>query len=117
MKKKLAIINFILMLTVVGAMLFQSIHSYEHLEEELSVKECLHNLDGNKSVITHHHHHLDNCFVCEFTFAHFISPDIQSFSFARVAIATKYTFTYSREITQFFRGSLFSLRGPPDFIA
>jgi len=100
------------MAAVLVSILFQSLHSYEHYKTERSEKRCVHKHDSAQDV-THQHHNLDHCFVCDFTFANFIAADFQTFEFNRTVVPTAYTFIYSRQITQFFRGSLFSHRGPP----
>lgn len=112
MKKKLVIINYFLMLTVLFAMLFQSVHSYEHLAKQLSEKKCYHKYNSSKE-ITHQHHSFENCFVCNFTLSNFISSDVSHFEFKKITIPSGYSFFKSREITQFFKGSLFALRAPP----
>ncbi|WP_281336964.1 hypothetical protein [Flavobacterium eburneipallidum] len=48
--------------------------------------------------------------------SNFVSLDISSFEFQNTQIPAGYTFFESREITQFFKGSLFALRAPPVFI-
>ena len=115
MKKKLVIINYFLMLTVLFAMLFQSVHSYEHLAKQLSKKECSHKYNSNQE-ITHQHHDFDNCFGCNFTLSNFISEDISHFDFKKITIPSGYSLFNSKEIIQFFKGSLFALRAPPSFI-
>jgi spore maturation protein CgeB len=115
MKKKLVILNYFLMFTVLFSMLFQSMHSYEHLAKQFSEKKCHHKYISNQE-ITHHHHNLDHCFVCNFALSNFIASDFSSFEFKKVVISSGYSFFKSGEITQFFKGSLFALRAPPNFI-
>ena len=115
MKKKFALLNSFLALAVLFAMFFQSVHSYEHLAKQLSEKKCFHNYNSSHE-ITHQHHNFDHCFVCDFTISTFISPDISNFEFKKMTIPSGYSFFNSREITQFFKGSLFALRAPPSFI-
>jgi len=114
MKKKVVIINYSLMLAVLFAMLFQSFHSYEHLAKQLIEKKCYHKYNSSKE-ITHQHHSFDNCFVCHFTISNFISSGISHFEFKEIKISTGCSFFENREITQFFKGSLFALRAPPIF--
>ncbi len=115
MKKKFALLNSFLALAVLFAMLFQSVHSYEHLAKQLSEKKCSHkNISSHE--ITHQHQNFDHCFVCDFTISTFISPDISNFEFKKMTIPSGYSFFNLREITQFFKGSLFALRAPPSFI-
>ncbi len=117
MKKYYAILNITILLAVLFAMVFQSVHSYEHFQEELSAKTCQHHYGASKAEITHQHHLVEHCFECNFTFSHFTETPIFAFTYKNVVIHNGYNFFQSREITQFFRGSLFSLRGPPSFIA
>jgi len=115
MKKKFVILKSFLIFAVLLAMLFQSVHSYEHLAKQLSEKECSHKYISSQE-ITHQHHNFDNCFVCNFTVSTFISSGITVFEFKKVIFPTGYSLFNSREITQFFKGSLFALRAPPSFI-
>ena len=116
MKKKFVIINSILALAVLFAMLFQSVHSFEHLAQQLSEKEC-HHESTSKHQITHQHHNFDHCFVCDFKMSHFVGLDFLHFEFKNTIITSGYSLFKSRAITEFFKGSLFALRAPPVFIA
>ena len=115
MKKKFVIINSLLAIVVLFSMIFQSVHSYEHLAKQISEKHCRHKPTSD-SQITHQHHNFDHCFVCDFTLGGFISSNISFFQFIKNPISTRYSFIYSKEITNFFKGSLFALRAPPCFI-
>jgi hypothetical protein len=115
MKKKFAILNYFLMVAVLFSMLFQSFHSYEHLAKQLSQEICSHKYNSSKE-ITHQHHNFDRCFVCDFTLSCFVSAEIHHFEFKNTNLPSGYTFFESRAITQFFKGSLFALRAPPNFI-
>jgi len=115
-KKKQIILNFALMLVVLFSMLFQSFHSYTHLVKQLSQEICHHKYNLHKTQFTHHHNTLEHCFVCEFTFSSFIRTEISHFEFKNIIVPTGYSIFKSREITQFFKGSLFALRAPPIFI-
>ncbi|MEO8233864.1 MAG: hypothetical protein ABI549_00490 [Flavobacterium sp.] len=115
MKKKFIIINSLLAIVVLFSILFQSIHSYEHLVKQISEKHCHHKLTSG-SQITHQHHNLDHCFVCDFTLGAFVNSSISYFQFIKRPVSTGYSFIYSKEITNFFKGSLFALRAPPCFI-
>ena len=116
MKKRFVILNSILALAVLFAMLFQSVHSFEHLAQQLSEKECHHKYTS-KQEITHQHHNFDHCLVCDFKMSHFVASDFLHFEFKNTIVTSGYTFFKSREITEFFKGSLFALRAPPVFIA
>jgi hypothetical protein len=95
------------------AILYPSFDGIGHLEETLAEKHCDHKYAQGKNEINHSHHELEKCFACEFTFSQFISAEIFSFGFKTPVTHSGYSISISREIVQFFRGSLFSLRGPP----
>jgi hypothetical protein len=116
MNRKLQFLNVSMGLIVLFAILFQSVHSFEHLAKQLSEKQCHHKYHSHKTEINHSHDDFDNCFVCEFTFSNFISASKPTYNFADKAITTKYSFVYSKEVYHSFKGSLFSLRAPPHFI-
>jgi hypothetical protein len=117
MKKKAVIISLSFALMVLSAILLQSVHSYHHLEKFISEKHCNHTYAENKTEINHSHHDLDHCFACEFTFSTSIKSEFFTFTFYKIQLPVGYTFSYSKEITNHFKGSLFSLRAPPSFIA
>ena len=116
MKKKYAVGSLFFGLLVLFAILLQSIHSIHHLEEALVEKKCFHDSEKNNAEITHSHNTLDNCFVCEFTFETAIKTTFFSLEFKKLVVSNPYTYFHSKEITQFFKGSLFALRAPPSFI-
>ncbi len=113
MIKKNSLVSFAFGLAVLFAIVLQSTHSFIHLEKELTQKQCLHHYAKNQNQFTHAHHNLDRCFVCEFAFSTSLKSDIFSFSFKKELIPVSYSYFYSKEITQSFRGSLFALRAPP----
>jgi hypothetical protein len=117
MKRKLHILNALMGLVVLFAILIQSIDAIGHLEQQFSTKHCHHSYNHSQTEVGHAHEGFDHCFVCEFAFSSFISTPTTVFTSPKVDLITKYSFCYSREITQFFRGSLFALRAPPGFIA
>lgn len=115
MKKNNSIGSFVFGLMVFLAILIQSAHSFHHLEEAFTREHCHHDYSKNHSQITHNHS-FDHCFTCEFTFSNSLKSEISSFNFKKSHFHTVYNFFQSREITQFFCGSLFALRAPPIFI-
>lgn len=115
MKKKFVIVNTFLAATVLFSMLFQFVHSYEHRAKQLSEKECYHKYTSSQE-ITHQHHNFDHCFICDFSISSFVASDIHNFEFQKITFPSEYSFFKSKEITQFFKGSLFALRAPPIFI-
>jgi len=116
MKSKYALISMVFGLAIVLAITLQSVHSYDHITRAFSEKQCHHKYAANKTEIGHSHHDSDHCFACEFTFSTAVKSDTFSHNCAKSTIFKKYTFIYSKEITQSFRGSLFALRAPPSFI-
>jgi hypothetical protein len=115
MKKKFVIVNSFLAVAVLFSMLFQFAHSYEHLAKQFSEKECHHKTTSGQE-ITHQHHNFEHCFVCNFSVSNFVASDIHHFEFQKVNFPSGYSFFKSKEITQFFKGSLFALRASPSFI-
>ena len=116
MKRKGSILSMFFGLAILFAITLQSVHSCDHIQKAFSEKQCHHKYAANKTEIGHSHHDSDHCFACEFTFSTSIKSDIFSFSFKKELIPVSYSYFYSKEITQSFRGSLFALRAPPSFI-
>lgn len=97
------------MLSVLFAILFQSLHSYEHFSHgELAV----HHLDSHDQDLHQNGHNHEKCFVCEFTFNNFIGTAFTAFSFKNSFELIVYNFFYS-EKPFLFNGGPSSLRGPP----
>lgn len=114
MKKRFVIVNSVLMFVVLFSMLLQSLHSFEHLAKLFSEKECHHHY-SQKTEINHQHHPFDHCFVCEFTFGSYLETAFFALkNRITVTIFQQYTFLY-KHTSQFFKGSLFALRAPPQF--
>lgn len=111
MKKKQLITSLFFAVAILFSILFQSFHGYEHMEKQLSQKECHHKYNSS-SEITHQHKGFDHCFVCEFTFGSYISP--KEFSYQLYPIHKEIPYFFKAEETILsFSGSLYSLRGPP----
>jgi hypothetical protein len=115
MKKRFAIINSALAVAVLFSMLLQSVHSFEHLRHVFSEKECHHQYTGQAD-ISHQHHPFDECFVCEFTFSAFITPQTFSYSVYFTPEYIPYNSAIPTEAVFSFSGSSYSLRGPPSAI-
>ncbi|MDN3678612.1 hypothetical protein QWY90_14955 [Flavobacterium paronense] len=116
MKNKISILSLSFTFMVMGAILLQSLHSFHHLEKFIAEKHCHHKYAINKTEINHQHHEFDHCFVCEFALSNYTPTHFYSFDFKKTEVLSSYTFCYSKEITQFFRGALFGLRAPPTVI-
>ncbi len=112
MKKKFVIINALMSVVILFAILFQSLHSFEHLTKELTEKKCLHKHNSDKQ-ITHKHKDFDKCFVCEFAFSSYIPNKIQSFSFSNDFNFHKLDSCFLIESSHYYSGISYSLRGPP----
>lgn len=115
MKRKQFITSISLALMVLFSILFQSVHSYEHIAKQLSEKKCHHNYNDANGEITHQHHSDDACYVCHFSFGSYITPEKFSFNFYNNPKEIAYLFSFSENVIS-FSGSLYSLRGPPSAI-
>ncbi|WP_163391854.1 hypothetical protein [Flavobacterium limi] len=115
MKKKQLITSISLALIVLFSILFQSVHSYEHISKQLSEKKCHHNYNDVNGEITHQHHNDDSCFVCHFAFGSYIGPEKISFQFFSNHQEIPYSFGISESFISFSK-SLNPLRGPPSAI-
>ncbi|WP_035644594.1 hypothetical protein [Flavobacterium sp. ASV13] len=113
MKKKIIVVNFLMSFAVLFAMLFQTVHSYEHVVKQFSEKHCVHKHKPGENQITHSHSVENTCHVCHFTFSTFIPNSFQTISFHKISVQTSYHFFYSKTVSTFFKGSLFALRAPP----
>jgi len=113
MKKKITALNFLMSFAVLFAMLFQTVHSYEHLLKQSAEKHCEHKYAPGQKEITHSHSVDANCHICHFAFSTFIPHTFQALSFHKTLIETSYQFFYFEAISTFFKGSLFALRAPP----
>lgn len=101
------------MFSVLFAILFQSLHSYEHfLGDEITIVQQ----DSRQHDLHHNDHNHEKCFVCEFTFSSFLNGENSTFTLFFEFVKVPYQFP-TPEIAAFFSGSSFSLRGPPDCIA
>ena len=116
MKNKVTIVSLSFSIMVMAAILLQSLHSFHHLEKFISEKHCHHKYGSHKTEIGHSHNDFDHCFVCEFALSNYTNNSFFSFEFKKLDVHTSYTDFYSKEITQYFKGSLFALRAPPCFI-
>jgi exopolysaccharide biosynthesis protein len=116
MNKKLLLSNFIVVFAMAFALLFQSIHSVEHLHQIVTEKACVHSETNSKTNFTHEHHGLDKCSLCDFTFSQFTSFKKEVFDFCTYNHTSQKNVSLYETIKPNFEGSLFSHRGPPFFI-
>jgi hypothetical protein len=112
MKRKQLLYSFTLAAAVLFSILFQSFHSYEHLEKQLSHKFCVHNHTQNKAELTHQHTTFDHCAICQFVFGSGLYPKFISYHFFSDFRAIPFFSKEQKEIIP-FSGSLYAHRGPP----
>lgn len=115
MKRKQLLYSFTLAAAVLFSILFQSFHSYEHLEKQLSHKFCVHNPTQNKAELTHQHKVFEQCAVCHFEFGSSLCPKFISYHFFSDFRAIPFFSKDQKEIIS-FSGSLYAHRGPPAFV-
>lgn len=115
MKKKQLILSFSFAVTILFSILFQSIHSYEHIVKQLSEKQCHHDYNDPNGEITHQHHNYDLCYVCNFAIGSYIIPESFSFQIHSFNSEIPYFFALSEKIFS-LSSSPYLLRGPPAVI-
>ncbi|MEI7508203.1 MAG: hypothetical protein WCJ62_01925 [Flavobacterium sp.] len=116
MNKKRSGISLFFGWAVLFAIVLQSVHTFNHLEKELTEKQCHHRYAKNITEFTHAHHNNDHCFMCEFTFSTSLNTDFFTFNVKNVQILVSKIQFHCKAISQSFRGSLFALRAPPIFM-
>ena len=112
MKKNKLIVSLSLVITVLFSILFQSVHTYEHIAKQLSEKHCDHKYNVSGTEITHQHHNADHCYVCHFGLSSYISPADYSYQLYSNNGEIPYFYSASETIIS-FSGSTYFLRGPP----
>ena len=115
MKKKLLYTNIFLIVAVLFAVCYQSVHAFSH-EHQLKTECCddAHHLTfkSSEKTVTES----EDCPVCDFKFAAFLSPEVLHFDFIPSFYEIPYQFN-STETCIAFEGNSFYLRGPPVFIS
>jgi hypothetical protein len=102
--------------TVLFAMLLQTLHSYEHIYSQIHEKHCGHKYTPGQKQITHNHNVENNCSICHFEFSTFVSNTFHTYTFQKANVPATQEFIYSPKISAFFKGCLFALRAPPGLI-
>lgn len=110
MKKKFAMLNFILMLAVIFAVSYQSLHTIFQHKHDFSLS-C-HVEENNKNNFDKTISEKEDCTVCEFKFTTFLKTEIFTYKLYSPFKESEYSFSIKEALT-FFCGSLFSHRGPP----
>lgn len=109
MKKKFGILNFILMLSVLFAVSYQSLHTFSHHKHEETKPVSL------EKTFTKNLSEKENCPVCDFKFASFLSPEVFTYSLFIPFYEIPYQFK-SNEICLTFEETSNYLRGPPTLV-
>jgi hypothetical protein len=113
-KKKLLHINIGLILAVLFAVCYQSVHALSH-EHQLKTECCddTHHLPfkSSEKTVTES----EDCPVCDFKFAAFLSAEVFHFDFIPSFYEIPYQFN-SNETSITFEGNSFYLRGPPALV-
>lgn len=114
-KKYLNHISMSILVAVLSSILFQSMHTFEHILAEFSDHKCDHLYDTGNEQITHEHHDFDHCFSCDFHFSNYVKTDILS-------VPLYFTASYSThfavlvEPVHYYSGIHYLVRGPPDLL-
>ena len=98
------------MLAVVFAIWYQSLHAFSHHINE----GFEHNHSKSNKNLVYKISEKEDCSICDFTFANFLSPEVFSFDFITFHQNVRCLFSIPENIIA-FSGSLYSLRGPPSF--
>ncbi|AMA49295.1 hypothetical protein AX766_00450 [Flavobacterium covae] len=115
MNKKINIVSFLLLGVLGFVLAFQSLHSLEHLIEQLRTPHCKHKYDHSHTVVSHSHQDFDDCFVCHYSFGDYLNFVLPTIEFESIDYNTAYLFGYIEKVS-FFNGSLQNTRAPPFFI-
>ena len=100
-------------LIVLFAILFPSVHSYEHISDQGFEKQKTETHSLTKSEFKTHGHSTEKCSICDFKFSTFATTSFTPFQFLKKNVVIHYSFFYSKTLSTFFKGSLFLLRAPP----
>lgn len=102
-------------LIVLFAILFPAVHSYEHILEPHLAKEKIEFSVSEKPQFKEKLHSFHKCSICDFKFSAVGTFQFCFFQFYKTIAVVKHLNFYSEQHFAFFRGALFSLRGPPVF--
>lgn len=114
MKRNLAYINLVLMLSVLFAVSYQSIHSFSH-EQHLEHDYCKNNPTAEIKKLEKSFTETEDCPVCDFKFVAFVSAKLEPFTFFPPFYKIPYLFN-SKEACLSFEGNTYYLRGPPAIV-
>ncbi|RVU92143.1 hypothetical protein EH230_01160 [Flavobacterium columnare] len=112
MNKKIKIVSYLLLGVLSFVLAFQSLHSFEHLIEQLNKPHCKHRYDHSHTVVSHSHQDFDDCFTCHYSFSDYLDTVLPVIDFLSINANTTYLFGYIERVS-FFNGSLQNTRAPP----
>lgn len=114
-KKYLNHISLSILVAVLSSILFQSVHTFEHILAEFSDDKCEHLYDTGTEQITHEHHDFDHCFSCDFHFSNYVKTDIFSVPRYFAPIHSSY-FDLVVDQVSYYSGLHYLVRGPPTLL-
>jgi len=113
MKKKLVVVNIVIMLSVVFALAYQSLHAFSHHHIHNNYIE---KTDLNSNISFTDVHQLENaCVICDFKFAKFLSPNFFTYTLFPPKICKPYLIKVL-EYLAYYNGVVSCLKGPPQVI-
>ena len=107
--------NLGLMLAVLFAVSYQSIHTFSH-KHHLKTEHCDHSHSLSFKNIKKTFSQSEDCPICDFKFVAFLAPEVFHFDFIPSFYEIPYQFN-SNESSIAYNGTSVYLRGPPTFIA
>tara|TARA_B110000503_G_scaffold135319_1_gene215687 strand:+ start:9293 stop:9628 length:336 start_codon:yes stop_codon:yes gene_type:complete len=111
LKKKIAIVNLGLVMVLIFALCYQSLHVFSHAKyNDFDLDSSKSNKNISLKIVEKQH-----CAVCDFTFASFLSPAFFTFKFIPFYQTLRHLISIPENVIA-FGGSLYSLRGPPCFM-
>jgi hypothetical protein len=113
LKKNKIAIHFSIVIAILFSILFQSHDSYTHFIKEKAETAC-HHKSKSKHQITHQHHSLEHCFVCEFAFSSATPFSFFELNTPKRIVKTPRRFYYS-DVVKTHTNNSNLLRGPPVF--
>jgi hypothetical protein len=110
-KKKLLYTNIFLIVAVLFAVCYQSVHSFSHEHHHLN-ERCAESHHFTFKVSEKTIAESNDCPICDFKFVVFLSPEVIQFDFITSYYEIPYQFN-SNESCITADGNSFYLRGPP----
>ena len=108
--------NIGLMLAVLFAVSYQSIHTFSH-NHHLKTEHCDHSHGLSFKSVEKTFSQNDDCPICDFKFVAFLAPEVFHFHFKPSFYEIPYAFNRTNSCITTYSGTSVYLRGPPTFIA